>query len=183
VEEVTVFIHVLHMHENGKRFQTRQYRTDCSGNEELIYTADVEYYSFLQAGGFKVSNTGGVTIQKGDRFEADCYYDTALSSVGSSNVTFGFGSEGEMCIGYIFYYPNQNIPDSGTCGVSACGGGLLEESALDDDSDFNRTFGIVDTCPVGDTAADNVDQLDADDDGEAEDDDSSSSPSTQPGPG
>lgn len=63
VEEVTVFIHVLHMHENGKRFQTRQYRTDCSGNEELIYTADVEYYSFLQAGGFKVSNTGGVTIQ------------------------------------------------------------------------------------------------------------------------
>ena len=36
------------------------------------------------------------TVQKGDRFETDCYYDTDLSSVGSDNVTFGLGSENEM---------------------------------------------------------------------------------------
>lgn len=35
-------------------------------------------------------------LQKGDRFETSCYYDTALSSVDSDNVTFGFGSENEM---------------------------------------------------------------------------------------
>lgn len=35
-------------------------------------------------------------IQKGDRFETTCYYDTDLSSVGSESVTFGFGSEHEM---------------------------------------------------------------------------------------
>ena len=35
-------------------------------------------------------------VQKGDRFETDCYYDTDLSSVGSDNVIFGLGSENEM---------------------------------------------------------------------------------------
>ena len=35
-------------------------------------------------------------FQKGDRFETECFYDTVLSSVGSENVTFGFGSENEM---------------------------------------------------------------------------------------
>ena len=35
-------------------------------------------------------------VQKGDRFETYCYYDTTLSSVNSENVTFGLGSENEM---------------------------------------------------------------------------------------
>lgn len=51
------------MHENGQRMQTRQYRTDSSGNEDLVRTADVEYYSFLQAGGFGVTVDENVTIQ------------------------------------------------------------------------------------------------------------------------
>ena len=42
---------------------------------------------------FYAENTN---VQKGDRFETDCYYDTDLSSVGSDNVTFGLGSENEM---------------------------------------------------------------------------------------
>lgn len=34
--------------------------------------------------------------QRGDRFEIDCFYDTSLSSVDPSDVTFGFGSQDEM---------------------------------------------------------------------------------------
>lgn len=37
-------------------------------------------------------------FQKGDRFETECFYDTALSSVGSENVVFGLGSENEMYV-------------------------------------------------------------------------------------
>lgn len=50
------------------------------------------------------------------------------------------------CVDFIFYYPNQKIPVSGSCGFEYCGGSLLGTLELDDDSDFNRTFGIVDTC-------------------------------------
>ena len=35
-------------------------------------------------------------LQKGDRFETTCYYDTALSSMNSDNVTFGYASDNEM---------------------------------------------------------------------------------------
>ncbi|CAM9637657.1 unnamed protein product [Ectocarpus fasciculatus] len=166
-EEVTVFSHLLHMHENGQRMLTRQYRSDSDGNEVLYHTADVEYYSFLQAGAHVVTVNDSITIKKGDVFTTECFYDTSYSSVDSSNVTFGLGSENEMCIDYILYYPDQRLPSGGACGLSACDGSVLGYSELEDDSDFNRTFGIVDTCTSGAT-------------GEAEGESSSSSRATLP---
>ncbi|CBJ33319.1 conserved unknown protein [Ectocarpus siliculosus] len=145
-EEVTIFNHVLHMHENGQRMVTHQYRDDGEGNEELIHTTEVWYYSSLQAGAHVVTVNGSATIKKGDSFTTQCMYDTSLSSVGSANVTFGLGSEQEMCVNFIFYYPDQRLPDGGACGVFACDGGVLGYEELEADSDFNRTFGIVDTC-------------------------------------
>ncbi|CAM9552168.1 unnamed protein product [Ectocarpus sp. 13 AM-2016] len=84
------------MHENGQRILTRQYRNDSDGNELLIHTVDVEYYSFLQAGAHVVSVNDSTTIKKGGVFTTECFYDTSYSSVDSSNVTFGLGSENEM---------------------------------------------------------------------------------------
>ena len=60
---MTVYYHFLHAHENGQRIVTRQYREDGSGNEVLVHTAEVEYYSFLQAGGYVVKTNDSVTIQ------------------------------------------------------------------------------------------------------------------------
>lgn len=51
------------MHENGQRMETRQYRNDSDGNEQLIDTTEVEYYSFLQAGGHVTAHDGSDTIQ------------------------------------------------------------------------------------------------------------------------
>lgn len=45
-----MFSHLFHMHENGQRMSTRQYRSDSDGNEVLVHAAEVEYYSFEQAG-------------------------------------------------------------------------------------------------------------------------------------
>ncbi|CAM9815198.1 unnamed protein product, partial [Ectocarpus fasciculatus] len=146
-ESVTIYSHFLHMHENGQRMETRQYRTDSDGNEQLIDATEVEYFSFLQAGGLVTAHNGSDIIQKGDRFETICYYDTSLSSVDSANVTFGEGSEQEMCMDFLYYYPAQVIPEGGYCGgLGTCGGSFLGITALEDDTDFNRTFGIVDSC-------------------------------------
>lgn len=51
------------------------------------------------------------------------------------------------CVDFIYYYPNQKIPESGACGLYACGG-TLEAMELEADSDFNRVFGVVDTCTM-----------------------------------
>eukprot|EP00752_Nemacystus_decipiens_P015392 g13725.t1 len=150
IEEVTIFSHFLHMHESGRRLTTRQYRNDSNGNEAFIHSAEVEYYSFSQAGGYVVYPEGA-TIRKGDRFETECFYDT----VGSENVMFGFGSENEMYNDFVAYYPNQKIPMSGACGHVTCGGTLLEHIELSADSDFNRTFGTAAaTCATDDEASD-----------------------------
>lgn len=53
------------MHENGQRLETRQYRTNSDGEEAMVHSAEVEYYSFLQAGFHLVTNDGSVTIQVG----------------------------------------------------------------------------------------------------------------------
>lgn len=73
-DNVTVYSHFLHMHENGRRLQTRQYRNDSSGNEEMVHSAEVEFYSFEQAGGHPVYTDGTITIQVGERGDELCMY-------------------------------------------------------------------------------------------------------------
>lgn len=45
------------------------------------------------------------------------------------------------CVDYVYYYPKQPLPSSGNCGYRYCDGSKTDYSALDGDSDFNRTFG------------------------------------------
>ncbi|CAM9465936.1 unnamed protein product [Choristocarpus tenellus] len=131
-ESVTVFGHFLHMHEAGRRMETRQYRDD-----KLIRSSEVEYYTFSQSGAYP-TRTVGETIEKGDWFETDCYYDS-----GNDGKIFGLGSENEMCIDFIFYYPAQTLEHLGYCGHGdLCGGVLTGIIELSDDSDFGREFGI-----------------------------------------
>lgn len=48
---------------------------------------------------------------------------------------------------FLFYYPAQIIPDGGYCGGDErCGGSFQGITELEDETDFNRTFGIVDSC-------------------------------------
>ena len=68
VDTVTVFSHGLHMHENGQRLQTRQFRSNSDGEEVMVHDAEVEYYSFLQAGFHIITNNNSVTIQVGGYF-------------------------------------------------------------------------------------------------------------------
>lgn len=53
-----MFGHTLHMHQTGQHMVTRQYR-----NDELVYTSEVEYYSFDQAGAFMDNTDETLTIE------------------------------------------------------------------------------------------------------------------------
>ena len=52
------------------------------------------------------------------------------------------------CIDYVFYYPNQRVPNAGACGFDACDGFINGFYEFEAGHDFNRTFGIVDTCTM-----------------------------------
>ncbi|CAM9701321.1 unnamed protein product, partial [Choristocarpus tenellus] len=131
-DSVTVFGHLLHMHEAGRRMETRQYCGD-----KLIRSSEVEYYMFSQSGAYP-TRTVGETIEKGDWFETDCYYDS-----GTDGKIFGLASENEMCIDFIFYYPVQTLEYLGYCGLGDLRGGALTGiTELSNESDFGREFGI-----------------------------------------
>lgn len=53
----------------------------------------------------------------------------------------------------MFYYPAQPMPFAGMCGPGFCGGEFLGSVELEDESDFNRIFGIVETCPNATTVS------------------------------
>jgi hypothetical protein len=62
-----------------------------------------------------------MTIKKGDSFQTRCVYDLR----GDESAVFGLGSEQEMCINFIHYYPVSAMLEEsgGYCGAEgACGG-------------------------------------------------------------
>ncbi|CAM9200132.1 unnamed protein product [Discosporangium mesarthrocarpum] len=138
-DSVTIFAELLHMHELGRRMEVQQFR-----GGELVRAADVEYYDFNYQGAYP-TRVVGATIEKGDSFEVECFYETPgaleTSTVAS---TFGLGSENEMCIAYVFYYPAQPASDlGGYCGAGDfCGGSFVGSEPLTADSDFGRAFGV-----------------------------------------
>lgn len=75
---------MLHMHENGQMMQTRQYRNDSDGVKQLIHTANVEYFSFLQAGGHMTTYGGDVTIEVSTKFARST--STELVTIWSSSI-------------------------------------------------------------------------------------------------
>jgi hypothetical protein len=103
----------------------------------------VDYYDFDIAGGF-MGIQEPFSIEAGDSFRTTCYYQ------GNGDVKFGLGSDEEMCIGYLMYYPA--IPDfNGYCAyptgdlpdtpvlVDGCSASAESESV--DEKDMRRTFG------------------------------------------
>lgn len=54
------------------------------------------------------------------------------------------------------YYPDQNVPIAGACGLDLCGGYMDGPEELPADSDFERFFGVVDTCSDAAAGGDEV---------------------------
>ena len=136
-EEVTVYKEILHMHERGQYMFNEIIR-----DGEVMRRASVDYFEYEQAGLHEVQQ-GTFTIKPGDSIRTSCSFDTTSSK---NNVEYGYGSQDEMCVSYIHYYPKQNIP-FGVCGADwffpACSATLTTEPI----SEVERVFGVVPSIP------------------------------------
>ena len=85
------------MHEIGSRMWTNWY--DKDGNYKG-YTNRIDFYDFS----FQQMTKKNFVIHPGDRFNIHCVYN----SLDRENYTnFDLGSEDEMCIEFIAYYPSK----------------------------------------------------------------------------
>ncbi|KAL3782149.1 hypothetical protein ACHAW5_010250 [Stephanodiscus triporus] len=133
-EGVTILAESLHMHKTGVRMTNEVIR-----GGEVFHKAVVDVYDFDQQGSFQTPQEA-YQLLPGDSFRTTCYYKDGSK--------FGIGSEDEMCIAFIWYYPARSllgmpwicphgIPDYGTgCSTE------LEFVDLDSDDDLGRSFGV-----------------------------------------
>ena len=128
-DEVTVIKESLHMHATGKRIANQVLRDD-----EVIHETYIDYWDFDQSGG-PSSQKSPYQLQKGDSFRTVCYYDA------DSDTKFGLGSQDEMCITFIYYFPKQMVP---ICGVGfaypPCQGSYDGVIDLSSEKDLGRVF-------------------------------------------
>ena len=139
---VTVLREYLHMHQSGYSTYIEQLR-----NDTVIRKASVEYYDFDQTGG-PCPQQDPYQILPGDSFRMKCFYNNEQTSR-----TFGLGSDQEMCMAFLLYYPRKSFELSADVRVPwVCGIGFADfgfeacdtqwtTQVLESPDSLNRTFG------------------------------------------
>ena len=136
VNEITVFGSILHMHKNGAQMYTEV--TDPSGNV-VTRPNSVEYFDFEHQ---DPTLLAPYTIAKGSTLTTRCYFDNIVGP----NLAFGLGSDQEMCIDFVYYYPV-------TAGLDTCSGvsGVVS-ATIDFGADAGiRVFGTAAGTPADPT--------------------------------
>ncbi|XP_042880997.1 uncharacterized protein LOC122258825 [Penaeus japonicus] len=91
---------LLHSHLLGRELYLRQIR---DGRELPMVFSDASYdFNYQQTRVLKEE----MTILPGDSFITECVYDSSERSGPSFG---GFGTDEEMCLGYLTYYPRTNL--------------------------------------------------------------------------
>jgi len=144
-EPITVIREHLHMHQIGTRMTQEQIR-----NGKVVRTGTIEVWDFDQNGNAPVQQDP-YEILPGDSFKTTCYYDSSKKRV-AGDVDFGLASSDEMCISFLYYYPqkifttnnNDNYPwicgPEDTMDNSSCTGTHSEALNLQT-TDLQRIFG------------------------------------------
>jgi len=130
---ITLATSFPHMHEEGFFMST----TVCNKEGALKHEFRVEYYD----GGFQGSLDANIEITPGDSFTTRCVYKPKAEAM------FGLGSDEEMCIDFMMYYPvNDQIQSafSGACGVEKKGTDL-EQSLAANGFEMHKITGILET--------------------------------------
>lgn len=129
--------------------KTEQYSKDGKlrmGQEQPTSTG---YYDF----GFQDQIDKTFIVSPGDSFSTTCMYDTKSKS----DVVMGLGSEQEMCINFLLYYPaNEHLErNGGFCGAEGfCGGRVTKKlQSMDDSAVMSiRTWPATTNCSAYDEA-------------------------------
>jgi hypothetical protein len=94
-QTITVISENLHMHASGTRMVNEVIR-----NDEVVHVGVAEVFEFEHQGGYVVQQEP-FEIMPGDAFRTTCYY--------KDGTKFGMGSDDEMCIAFLLYYPVQKL--------------------------------------------------------------------------
>ena len=92
---VTILRDYMHMHQAGSRIYTELIRDD-----EVVHSSAIDYFDFEQQGNQPVQQKP-FEVLPGDSFRTVCQYESTEGTV------FGRGSEDEMCMNFLMYYPRQ----------------------------------------------------------------------------
>ncbi|KAI8799532.1 PHM/PNGase F domain-containing protein [Cladochytrium replicatum] len=90
----------LHMHKRGYAAEATIIR---QGTNQTKGLAKLNYFDFNSQGSVRVPPT---TIVPGDRLRMTCIWDSRSYEKGTSG---GYGSDNEMCFGFVEYYPLQAL--------------------------------------------------------------------------
>jgi len=140
VDSITVFASILHMHQTGDMMYTEVIHGDGTPSKRVNA---VQYFDFDHQDPTLVQP---FQIKKGDKMVTRCYYNNP----GVQNpLTFGLGSEQEMCIDFIYYYPYHSqmkehctMPTGATGYDSRFGGYYNGMNAIDSEDPGMRAFGL-----------------------------------------
>ncbi|KAL3942336.1 MAG: hypothetical protein SGARI_000303 [Bacillariaceae sp.] len=169
-EPVTVIAESLHMHKTGVRMTNELIR-----DGEVVNLGSIDVFDFDQQGSFKVQQNEYV-IEAGDSFKTTCFYRAPDGTA----TTFGEGSQQEMCMAFLLYYPAKKI-SFGSFGAFpwSCYYGIeqlpvckeqLEFRSLTSDADLARAFGTPSTeCTKMDGDKEDEDEETGDGEGASED--------------
>lgn len=144
-EPITVIKEHLHMHQTGVSMINTQIR-----NGTVVHQGKVEFWDFQQQGDFLVVQEPFV-VTPGDAFRTECNYNAANGTV------WGLGTQNEMCIAFLFYYPRQLafgvLPYICGVGIGAivpgCEAAHNMTPNFSDFSQLQRSFGTApQTCPT-----------------------------------
>lgn len=115
-EGLTAYSSFLHAHTRGRRIWTNVVR-----NGTIIGTmGNNQAYDFnLQK---VVALSPALNLLPGDQFVTYCVYDTSQDT---KNVKYGEGTDSEMCINMVLYYPLFGTRPQLTCGVKGMSPGAV----------------------------------------------------------
>ena len=138
-QNVTVIREYLHMHEQGARMYNEMIR-----DGQVVHTANVDYFDYPQQGIFSVIQDP-YTLMPGDTFRTTCQYKTPREW------KFGIGSQEEMCIAFVWYYPKQfgfgifpltcGMFFGDLYGIRECEE-IHSQRTLNDEAELGRLFGV-----------------------------------------
>ena len=126
------------MHQTGDMMYTSILKKDGSPEKHVN---KVQYFSFAHQ---SPTLTHPFQIERGDSLKTRCYYNNPGVQ---KPLTFGLGSEQEMCIDFLYYYPyTADMQDHCTFGHGGYFGGTFDGStalpAGETDPNGWRAFGV-----------------------------------------
>ena len=141
--DITVFGSMLHMHQQGDAMYTEikdggggGHHPDGGGsNQQVVRRANaVQYFDFAWQDPTPVEP---YTIKKGDTTTTRCYFNNVVGTA-AKPLKFGRGSDEEMCIDFLWYYPYSAALQHYGCALDENG---TIPAAATSSEDF-RTFGV-----------------------------------------